>query len=305
MTRGLRAVLAHQVIFAWNRLGLTYAAQSNLSALAREAVMADNEATVSMPRAPSARVNVTQMPTDSTEATDEATRLRDALADDLLARRVIRTSSIEAAIRTVPRHRFLPGTPLADAYADEPVYTKRDAAGVAISAASQPAVVAMMLEQLDARPGQRILELGAGTGYNAGLLAALVGPDGQVTTIDVDDDIINGARQSLTAAGYPNVRVILRDGALGHPDQAPYDRVIATVAAWDIPAEWLRQLTPDGRLLVPIRLNGAVSRSIAFNHVDGRWLSDSIEMCTFMPLRGLGDDPRRTVRLTDEGDVNL
>ncbi|MGN9813430.1 methyltransferase domain-containing protein [Micromonospora sp. BQ11] len=91
--------------------------------------------------------------------------------------------------------------PLEQAYADSPVYTKTDGRGASISAASQPRIVAMMLEQLDARPGHRVMEAGAGTGYNAALLAAIVGDTGRVVTIDVDDDLVEGARKHLAAAG--------------------------------------------------------------------------------------------------------
>ncbi|MFB1049316.1 methyltransferase, FxLD system, partial [Streptomyces chrestomyceticus] len=83
-------------------------------------------------------------------------------------------------LRTVPRHVFVPDASLEDAYANAPVHIKYDTDGTSISCASQPGVVALMLDQLDVRPGQRVLELGAGTGYNAGLLAHLVGASGHV-----------------------------------------------------------------------------------------------------------------------------
>lgn len=100
----------------------------------------------------------------------------------------------------------------------------------------------MMLEQLDVQPGQKILELGAGTGFNAGLLGYLVGETGHVTTIDVDEDIVAGARGGLAAAGIHNVEVILGDGAVGHTPNAPYDRIEATVGAHGVPHAWLDQL---------------------------------------------------------------
>lgn len=163
-----------------------------------------------------------------------------------------------------------------------------------------------MLEQLQPQPGNRVLELGAGTGYNAGLLAHLVGGGGHVTTIDVDDDIVEGALSGLAAARIENVTVIVADGALGHPDGAPYDRIIATVGAHGIPHAWLDQLAPGGRLLVPQRLRGSVSRSIAYERTDGAWRSVSSEMNTFMPLRrGIADDERRMIPVTASGSVRL
>jgi protein-L-isoaspartate(D-aspartate) O-methyltransferase len=241
----------------------------------------------------------------------DAERLRDALVADLRARDSLRSDPVEAALRAVPRHLFVPGVPLQRAYANDVVLTKKDAKDAPISAASQPSIVALMLEQLGIEAGHNILEIGAGTGYNAALLAYLTGPDGTVTTIDVDADITAKARVALREAGYPDVRVVLGDGALGYPDGAPYDRVIATVGAWDLPLAWLDQLAPAGRLVVPLRIRGSVTRSIAFER-DGartgfrRWHAVSSEMCSFMPLRGgVADDPARVVPLTRDETVAM
>lgn len=241
----------------------------------------------------------------TTDGPSDAVELRDALATRLVTDGVVRDEAVEAAFARVPRHLFLPGLPLADAYADAPVYTKHDGAGTRISAASQPRIVAMMLEQLQIRPGQRILELGAGTGYNAALMAAATGPSGHVTTLDIDADLVTGAREHLAAAGVGNVEVLCADGALGHSDIAPYDRVIATVGAFEIPRPWLTQLSPGGRLVAPVRLAGAASRSIAFERDTDSWTSRGSEMAVFMPLRGIGDDARRVLDLTGTGEVTL
>jgi protein-L-isoaspartate(D-aspartate) O-methyltransferase len=234
-----------------------------------------------------------------------AGELRGQLTDQLVASTVIRTPAVENAFRQTPRHMCLPGVTLQDAYADKPVYIKQDGA-VAISAASQPAIVAMMLEQLAARPGQNILEIGAGSGYNAALLAAITGPAGHVTTLDVDDDLVTGAREHLAAAGISNADVILGDGATGYSPGAPYDRIIATVSAAAVPAAWLDQLAPGGRLVVPLRLRGTASRSIEFELRRDGWHSTGSRLAVFMPLRGgIADDPRRIVTLTSEQDITL
>jgi protein-L-isoaspartate(D-aspartate) O-methyltransferase len=217
-----------------------------------------------------------------------------------------RTPAVEAALRAVPRHLFVPDATLADAYADRPVTIKYDTDGTSISCASQPTVVALMLDQLEAQPGEHVLELGAGTGYNAGLLGHLVGPTGHVTTLDVDDDLVEGARAHLAAAGATNVTALTRDGALGHADGAPYDRIVATVGAHGIPHAWLDQLAPGGRLVTPQRLKGSVSRSIIYEERGGRWLSLGSQMNTFMPLRrGIADDDRRVIPLSADGTVRL
>lgn len=206
----------------------------------------------------------------------------------------------------MPRHLFVPDATLEEAYANSTVDIKRDATGQSISCASQPVIVGIMLEQLQPQPGHRILELGAGTGYNAGLLAHLVGESGHVTTMDVDEDLVEGARSHLAAAGIGKATVVCGDGALGHPDSAPYDRIIATVGAHGVPHAWMQQLAAGGRLLVPQRLRGSVSRSIAYEERDGSWVSVSSEMNTFMPLRrGIADDVRRVIPVTSKGSVRL
>ncbi|MEV4210165.1 methyltransferase, FxLD system [Micromonospora sp. NPDC049662] len=300
LRRGLRAVIAHHVIFHANRIGLPLEDQSILAALAVQTVFNPQRSAVSTPEPTPSAVSVVQMTTPT-----ESAELRNQLADQLRADRVIRTSGVEAAVRQTPRHLFLPGVPLEQAYADAPVYTKTDGRGTSISAASQPRIVAMMLEQLNALPGHRIMEAGAGTGYNAALLAAIVGDTGHVVTIDVDEDLVAGAREHLAAAGVANVEVIHGDAALGHPAGAPYDRIIATVGAWETPTQWLDQLAPGGRLVVPLRLRGAASRCIIFERHNSGWRDNGSELAVFMPLRGIGDDARRLVALNAEQDVTL
>ncbi|MEW2384055.1 methyltransferase, FxLD system [Micromonospora sp. NPDC047707] len=302
LRRGLRAVIAHHVIFHANRMGLSVRDQSILAALAVRNVFhtTSRRSIVSTPEPTPATTSVEQVTT-----LGEPAALRTELTDRLLAENVIRTPAVEEAMRQTPRHLFLPGVPLQQAYVDGPVYTKTDGRGTSISAASQPRIVAMMLEQLNAQPGHRVMEAGAGTGYNAALLAAIVGDAGHVVTIDVDDDLVAGARDHLAAAAVTNVEVVHGDGALGHPNGAPYDRIIATVGAWETPTAWLDQLAPGGRLVVPLRLRGAASRSIIFERHDGGWRDVGSELAVFMPLRGIGDDARRLVALTAEQDVTL
>lgn len=305
LERGLRAVIAHHGIFHWNRLGLPAEDQHTLSTLAKEVVMgtSDNAAYTRAEGAPSTTVNGVNSDTIDASSAD---RLRSQLIDHLVERGCVRTPRVEEAMRSVPRHLFVPHAPLEKAYGNAPVNTKFNESGASISCASQPDIVAMMLEQLDVEPGQKILELGAGTGFNAGLLGYLVGKTGHVTTIDVDQDIVDGARGGLAAADIHNVEVVLGDGAVGHAPNAPYDRIEATVGAHAVPHAWLDQLAPGGRLLTPLRLRGSVSRSIAFERQDGAWRSVGSQMNTFMPLRqGIADDPRVFVPLDPDNTVTL
>ncbi|MFF7143327.1 methyltransferase, FxLD system [Streptomyces nodosus] len=307
LTRGLRAVIAHHVIFHANRAGLLRDDQSALSHIAREVVMGTSDHAEPPTEATADTDSFSAVNTDTiTTPTADAERLRNALVDQLRADGHARTPAVETALRTVPRHVFVPDASVEDAYANAPVHIKYDTDGTSISCASQPGVVALMLDQLEAQPGECILELGAGTGYNAGLLAHLVGENGHVTTLDVDDDLVEGARTHLAAAGITNVQAVTRDGALGYAEAAPYDRIIATVGAHGVPHAWLQQLAPGGRLLVPQRLKGTVSRSIAYEQRDGRWVSLGSEMNTFMPLRrGIADDDRRVIPLSTDGTVRL
>ncbi|MEU9965418.1 methyltransferase, FxLD system [Streptomyces malaysiensis] len=305
LERGLRAVLAHHLIFHWNRLGLPREDQSALSTLAKEVVMGTNDTAASTPSTGEAATTVTGVNSDTIETSPDD--LRAHLVDQLVQDGSIRTARVEQAMRAVPRHLFVPQAPLEKAYSNTTVDTKYDSAGRSISCASQPGIVALMLEQLHVEPGMKVLELGAGTGFNAGLLGHLVGEQGHVTTIDVDHDIVEGARIGLKAAGLGNVTVILGDGAQGYAANAPYDRIVATVGAHAVPLAWLDQLAPGGRLLSPLRLRGSVSRSIAFERdAERRWRSVGSEMNTFMPLRrGIADDPRIFVPLTEDGSVTL
>jgi protein-L-isoaspartate(D-aspartate) O-methyltransferase len=311
LERGLRAVLTHHVIFTWNRLGLPYAEQGALAALAKEVAIEGNGPTVFEPGRSIGRTTVSDMEAEMTDDTSTiAERLRNKLADQLKAEGRLRTERVEAAVRAVPRHvfvrQFKNSAALEAAYADTPVHTKFDGSGISISAVSQPTVNALMLELTQAKQGMQIQEAGAGSGLFAAYLGYLVGEEGHVFSLDVDQDLVDGARAGLAAAGVRNVTVILGDGALGHPDGAPYDRIVATVGAYGVPSAWLAQLAPGGRLVVPLRLRGSVSRAIAFEcDTIGRWRSVRSEMCTFMPLRGIADDTRHMIRLTLDGSVTL
>jgi protein-L-isoaspartate(D-aspartate) O-methyltransferase len=303
LQRGLRGVLAHHMIFHANRARLLGHDQHLLGALALSTVFPDI-ATTGQP-ATECPSNGANYVTTNEQPGVSADQLRQDLTDRLTKMKVVRSLPVEAAFRSTPRHLFLPGVPVDQAYADNPVYTKHDGAGTSISAASQPWMVAAMLEQLDAQPGHRILEAGAGTGYNAALMGAIVGDTGHVATIDVDEDLVDGARKNLAAAGIGNVEVLLADGALGHEPGAPYDRIIATVGAYEVPTAWLDQLAEGGRLVVPLRLRGTNSRSVVFERRDDRWVSIDSKLAVFMPLRGIGDDARRIVSLTDTNDITL
>lgn len=148
----------------------------------------------------------------------------------------------------------------------------------------------------------RVLEIGSG-GYNAALIATLIGPDGQITTVDIDADVVDRARQCLVGTGYPQVNVVLADAEGGVPEHAPYDRVIVTAGAWDIPPAWSDQLAEGGMIVVPLRMRG-LTRSVAFARDGGRLVSRGYQLCGFVPMQGAGANAERLI-LLDREDVGL
>ncbi len=221
---------------------------------------------------------------------EDPVALQRALVDRMVRDRVISTVQVEAAFRAVPRHLFLPGVPLSQVYNDTSIVTKT-AGELTISSSSQPSMMAIMLEQLQVQPGQQVMEVGAGTGYNASLLAYMVGEQGRVVTIDIDDDMVDAARTRLHAAGYGRVTVFHGDGGAGYARLAPYDRIIVTVGADDIPPAWHEQLRPGGRLVVPLGitpLDGISGHKLlATFEIAGHYLeSRRLSHCRFVALRG-------------------
>jgi protein-L-isoaspartate(D-aspartate) O-methyltransferase len=239
---------------------------------------------------------------------DDIAWRRAALVDELFANGSLTRPEVAAAFLDVPRHLFLPGMAVEDVYRDESIPTKYES-GLAISSSSQPAIMAIMLEQLALAAGQRVLEIGAGTGYNAALLGHLVGPGGHVVTVDIDADIVAQAQAHLAAAGSTNVQVICADGGLGCPDAAPYDRIILTVGAWDIAPAWYDQLEAVGRLVLPLALGPGPQISVALvrsaSGAEPRFVSQSVRDCGFMRLRGAFAGPEHSLAVGLEPGLTL
>ncbi|GAA4898705.1 methyltransferase, FxLD system [Streptomonospora salina] len=234
-------------------------------------------------------------------------RLRSELVAAIRNRGTFQTPAVEDAFARVPRHVFLPDVAPETAYAPQVVVTKYAEDGSALSSASHPNMVAAMLEQLDVRPGHRVLEVGTATGINAALLRELVGEEGRVTSVEIDEDLADGARAALQAAGYPDVQVTCADGAAGHSDSAPYDRIIVTAGAWDIPAAWWHQLTPTGHVVVPLCLHDSgLTRCIAFDRTaPDHMVSASAMVCGFVPLRGTAESSGGSVALAEDVTLNV
>lgn len=225
---------------------------------------------------------------ESSGAGDEAVRacvLRAGMVEELREREVLGSDWVDGAFRTVPRRLFAPDAPLEEAYAaHRAVVTKRDEHDIAVSSVFAPWLRAVMLGQARLAPGMRVLEIGSG-GYNVALVAEVVGEEGEVTTVDIDPEVADRARHCLAAAGYDQVNVMLADAEEGVPEHAPYDRVIVTAGAWDIPPAWMRQLVDGGLLVVPLRMRG-LTRSVALEYADGRLVSRDYRLCGVVACAG-------------------
>ena len=230
------------------------------------------------------------------EAADAA---RARLARELRHRSRALSRSVQDAFAAVPRHVFVPEVDPAAAYRDEAFVIKCGPDGMPVSSSSQPAMMAIMLDQLGLRPGHRVLEIGTGSGYNAAVMAAVVGPRGKVISIDIDPELVARARAGLAAAGYDSVTVICADGGFGDPDDAPFDRIIVTAGAWDIAPAWLDQVTAGGLLVLPLSVRG-IQLSVALRRESGDgWRSTSAWRCGFVRMLGAFAGPETVVRLDE------
>jgi len=159
--------------------------------------------------------------------------------------RFLNDKNVELAFRNIPRHEFVPTSELDYAYYDEPLPIMKK------QTISQPRVVSRMSEWLDVHDGQKILEIGTGSGWQTAILSYLVGT-GTVYSIDIHSSLVKFARENLEKLGIDNAHVILGDGSVGYSKESPYDRIIITAACSEIPLPLFDQLSEDGLIIAPV-----------------------------------------------------
>jgi len=175
--------------------------------------------------------------------TDPCQEEREEMVEFQVRARGVRDRRVLAAMRKIPRHLFVPKGYERAAYEDRPLPIGE---GQTIS---QPYIVAVMTEQLDLAPQDRVLEIGTGSGYQAALLVELAGT---VISVERLADLADRARENLARAGVTGVRVVVGDGTQGYPPEAPYDAIIVTAASPTIPEPLIDQLAEGGRLIAPV-----------------------------------------------------
>ncbi len=170
----------------------------------------------------------------------------DSLIETMKAKGNLTSERVEKAMRKVPRHLFVSSKDKEKAYTDSPLSIGH---GQTIS---QPSVVAKMTEFLDVKEGDRILEIGAGSGWQSAVLSRLVGSSGKVYTVELIEGLAKNARENINKAGIDNVEVVFGDGSIGLQKYAPYDSIICTAVSPEIQDEWVEQLKVGGRLVTPL-----------------------------------------------------
>jgi protein-L-isoaspartate(D-aspartate) O-methyltransferase len=206
---------------------------------------------------------------------DRQQAARRRMVDEQIAGRGVRNGAVLDAMRTVPRHLFVPPDVVDDAYEDTPLPIGY---GQTIS---QPYIVALMTELARPQPADRVLEIGTGCGYQAAVISRLVR---QVFTIEIVEPLGSSARDRLARLGYANVTSRVGDGYEGWPSEAPFDIIVVTAAPETVPQALIDQLRPGGRMVIPV--GGVVNQNLELIEKagDGRTRSRVVAPVRFVPM---------------------
>jgi protein-L-isoaspartate(D-aspartate) O-methyltransferase len=200
-----------------------------------------------------------------------------AMVEQQLRRRGIHDERLLSAMYKVPRHEFVARQSWGEAYADHPILIGEQ------QTTSQPYIIAAMVQAAQIRPESRVLEIGAGSGYQTAVLAELVR---EVFAVERFPSLAQAARATLERLGYRNVTVVAGDGSLGHPEAAPYDAIIVSAAAPAVPPALIEQLAAGGHLVVPVGDSRQQVLQLVSRDAEGNISVEIMEGCRFVPLIG-------------------
>ncbi|MBI4447015.1 MAG: protein-L-isoaspartate(D-aspartate) O-methyltransferase [Acidobacteria bacterium] len=216
-------------------------------------------------------------PASASAAEEHFQVLRERMVAEQLMRRDIRNRLVLDAMRTVPRHEFVPWEERESSYDDRPLPIRED------QTISQPYIVALMTQLSDPKTEHRALEIGTGSGYQAAILSKLVR---EVFTIEIIPSLAERARETLKRLGFSNVIVRTGDGYQGWPEKAPFDIILVTAAAGTIPHPLLEQLAESGKLVMPVGAAGNVQMLTVVEKKNGRLKERRVSPVRFVPMTG-------------------
>lgn len=207
----------------------------------------------------------------------DSDRQRQQMVQTQIAARGVTDARVLAAMGRVPRERFVPATLQANAYDDAPLPIGD---GQTIS---QPFIVAYMVAALGLEGGERVLEIGTGSGYAAAVLAEIAA---EVYTVERLPALAESAAATLSQAGYDRIKVRCGDGTLGWPEAAPFDAILVSAGGPDVPATLRDQLAPGGRLIMPVGQSRGMQRLLRVTRTDDGFDTETLDAVRFVPLIG-------------------
>ena len=203
---------------------------------------------------------------------------REAMVERQIESRGIHDPKILEAFRAVPREEFLSDQHRDLAYGDHPLPIE---AGQTIS---QPYIVALMIQAAEVKPGDKVLEVGAGSGYAAAVIGCIAG---KVVAVERQGELVEIARKRMERLGYDNVQVVEGDGTRGRPEDGPFDAILAAASGSHVPDSWIEQLADGGRIVMPVGDPGWVQKLVKVTKGPaGKLITEDLGAVRFVPLIG-------------------